>query len=312
MNCLKAVCSTFFDLAIMEKVLVSIRCLAYNHASYIRQCLDGFVMQKTNFCFEAIVHDDASTDGTAAIIREYAEKYPNIIKPIFETENQYSKHDGSLRDIMNVACKGKYIAMCEGDDYWIDPYKLQKQVDFMEQHPDYVACFHNARVQYKNHVALFNNLEEKHHTPTEDIIKRRWFIATPSLLYRNIVLEMPEWSKEVVNGDYMMELLLAKEGKFYYMDDVMAVYRQDGQGMSSVLKRDKVNMIDRLIDLLEKMKLYYGDEYAPAFDKSIRNYQTIRDDYEKEAYFEQHPIARFFRPKTYKRMIKKKLRSIVQ
>mgnify|MGYP000825848659 FL=1 len=115
-----------------NKILVSIQCLVYNHEPYLRQCLDGFVMQKTNFCFEAIVHDDVSTDGSAAIIREYAEKYPDIIKPIYETENQYSKRDGSLFKIMNAACKGKYIAMCEGDDYWIDPLKLQKQVDILE------------------------------------------------------------------------------------------------------------------------------------------------------------------------------------
>ena len=117
-------------------LMVTIRCITYNHESYIRQCLDGFLMQKTTFRFEAIVHDDASTDGTATIIREYADKYPNIIKPIFETENQYSKRDGSLRRILDAHTHGKYIAMCEGDDYWTDPYKLQKQVDFLESHPD--------------------------------------------------------------------------------------------------------------------------------------------------------------------------------
>ena len=98
--------------------LVSIRCLVYNHELYLRQCLDGFVMQKTNFPFEAIVHDDASTDGSAAIIREYAEKYPEIIKPMYETENQYSKHDGSLAKAMDAAMHpdSKFIALCEGDD----------------------------------------------------------------------------------------------------------------------------------------------------------------------------------------------------
>lgn len=286
--------------------------MVYNHEHYIRQCLDGFVMQKTNFSFEAIVHDDASTDGTAAIIREYSEKYPYIIKPIFETENQFSKHDGSLRRIMNEACRGKYVAMCEGDDYWIDPYKLQKQVDFMEQHTDYVACFHNARVQYKDHVALFNDLEEKHHTPAEDIIKRSWFIATPTLLYRNIVRGMPKWSNGVINGDYLIELLLAKEGNFYYMDDVMAVYRQEGQGLSAVLQKNAVDMTNGLIDLLGKMKPMYDGKYASAFDESIENYQRMRAVYAKEAYYETHPVARFFRPKTYKRMIKKWIRNTIQ
>ena len=129
-----------------EVPLVSVRCLTYNQKKYIKDALDGFVKQITDFSFEVIVHDDASTDGTAAIVKEYAEKYPDIIKPIFETENQYSKHDGSLRRIMNEACKGKYIAYCEGDDYWTDPYKLQKQVSFLEKHPDYSMCCTNVRI----------------------------------------------------------------------------------------------------------------------------------------------------------------------
>ena len=97
-----------------REVIVTIRGIPYNHEPYIRQAIEGFVMQKTDFRFEAIVHDDASTDKTAEIIKEYAEKYPDIIKPIYETENQYSKHDGSLRRIMNNATRGKYVAFCEG------------------------------------------------------------------------------------------------------------------------------------------------------------------------------------------------------
>ena len=120
-----------------EELMVTIHCLVYNHKPYLRQCLDGFVMQKTNFRFEAIVHDDASTDGSTEIIREYAEKYPEIIKPIIETENQYSKHDGSIGRIMEAHTYGKYVAICEGDDYWIDPLKLQKQVDFLNNNLDY-------------------------------------------------------------------------------------------------------------------------------------------------------------------------------
>ena len=133
-----------------EPLMVTILCLVYNHESYIRQCLEGFVMQKTNFRFEAIVHDDASTDGTAAIIREYAEKYPDIIKPIFETENQYSKGDGSLGRIMTAHTHGKYVAICEGDDYWIDPLKLQRQVDFLEGNPEYVLTYTGAYIVNAN------------------------------------------------------------------------------------------------------------------------------------------------------------------
>lgn len=168
-----------------QQVLVSIKCLAYNHEPYIRECLEGFVMQKTNFRFEAIVHDDASTDGTADIIREYAEKYPDIIKPIFETENQYSKHDGSLGRIMNEACTGKYIAMCEGDDYWTDPLKLQKQVDFLEEHEDYSMCFQAAEIK--------NETSVKKIITCESVAEREyfandffpgWVVPTASVVYR--------------------------------------------------------------------------------------------------------------------------------
>lgn len=119
----------------LQPALVAIKCLVFNHEPYLRDCLEGFAMQQTDFQFVAIVHDDASTDHSADIIREYAAKYPDIILPIYETENQYSKQDGSLGRIMNAAIDAtgaKYIALCEGDDYWTDPHKLQKQVDILE------------------------------------------------------------------------------------------------------------------------------------------------------------------------------------
>ena len=103
-------------------------------------------MQETDFPFEVIVHDDASTDKTADILREYEKKYPLIVKPIYETENLYSKHDGRITRVPNAALKGKYVATCEGDDYWTDPHKLQMQADFLESHEDYFAIGHNVRV----------------------------------------------------------------------------------------------------------------------------------------------------------------------
>ena len=166
-----------------QPLMVTIRCTAYNHEPYIRACLEGFVMQKTNFRFEAIVHDDASTDGTAAIIKEYAEKYPDVIKPILERENQYSK--GTLGKIMDEASKGKYIAFCEGDDYWTDPLKLQKQVDFLESHPDCSLCFHNAIIHWEDgraEDAIFSNVENRYYTGIE--IFQKWIIPTASVLIR--------------------------------------------------------------------------------------------------------------------------------
>ena len=127
--------------------LVSICCITYNHAPFIKKCLDGFLMQETSFPIEILIHDDASSDGTDTIVREYAERYPDLIFPLYETENQYSKGKSSVMDIVyNYSrAKGKYIAYCEGDDYWTDPLKLKKQVDFMEAHPDYSVCFHRCK-----------------------------------------------------------------------------------------------------------------------------------------------------------------------
>lgn len=130
-----------------SNILVSIHCLVYNHEPYIRKCLEGFVMQKTDFRFEAIVHADASTDKSAAIIREYAEKFPDIIKPIYQAENQYSQKNGAIGRAISAKTRGKYIALCEGDDYWTDPLKLQKQVDFLENHPDYSMTCTDSIVQ---------------------------------------------------------------------------------------------------------------------------------------------------------------------
>ena len=130
-----------------DKPLVAIHCLVYNHEPYLRKCLDSFVMQQTNFPFVAIVHEDASTDNSAKIIREYEQKYPNIIKPIYETENQYSKPDGRLIFIMQdaiLATGAKYVAICEGDDFWTDPLKLQKQVDILENDPQLMAVVTDA------------------------------------------------------------------------------------------------------------------------------------------------------------------------
>ena len=128
----------------MEQPIVTVWCLAYNQKDFIRDALEGFVMQKTTFPFEVIVHDDASTDGTTAIVQEYARQYPEIIKPVIETENQWQK--GGLKYIIHIMNEkyrnGKYIAFCEGDDYWTIPDKLQRQIDFLENHPEYSVCWH--------------------------------------------------------------------------------------------------------------------------------------------------------------------------
>lgn len=221
--------------------LVSIRCTVYNHEPYLRQCLDGFVMQRTNFPFEAIVHDDCSTDGSAAIIREYAEKYPDIIKPVYETENQYSKHDGSLVRVMDAAMhpESKYVAICEGDDYWTDPDKLQLQVDFLESHPDYTMCFHRANtiIDETGEDAQvypadnFRVIESRDYDSTE--LFDEWIVPTASMLFRKecqfYQLKRP---RNAPYGDIYRVLSCAAMGKVHGMDRMMSVYRIQRHGIT--------------------------------------------------------------------------------
>lgn len=224
-----------------EPVMVSIRCTVYNHEPYIRQCLEGFVMQKTNFRFEAIVHDDASTDGSALIIREFAEKYPDIIKPIYETENQYSKHDGSLSRIMNAQTRGKYVALCEGDDYWIDPNKLQMQVDFLEGHPDYTMCFHKVDIEADEEFLRhqYDQLQEKEYFSDE--ILNNWMVPTCSTMFAKKVMLYIPLDDRFICGDIVWFLTAANCGRIYCLSNVMGVYRRLSTGMTAVVLGQEIN-----------------------------------------------------------------------
>jgi glycosyltransferase involved in cell wall biosynthesis len=213
----------------ITKPLVAINCLVYNHEPYLRDCLDGFVMQQTNFPFVAIVHDDASTDGSAAIIREYEEKYPHIFKPIYETENQYSKRDGSLDRIMDEAINAtgaKYVAMCEGDDYWIDPLKLQKQVDFMEANPEYGMVVTAFQQIHNTDSKPFNTIVyTKNEILLDDILQEIW-IATMTVMYRVEVTKSYNPSFDnLLMGDLPLWGYIALNHKIGYLTDITAIYR---------------------------------------------------------------------------------------
>ena len=212
--------------------LVSICCITYNHESYIRETIEGFLMQKTKFPIEVLIHDDASTDKTADIIREYENKYPDIIKPIYQFDNKYSKGISVSVTYNFPRARGKYIAMCEGDDYWTDPSKLQKQVDFMEVNPDCSLCFHASKSIRNNNpndytlhrpkdIPLHNKFEMKH-----AILGGGGFMATNSMLFQSkYIQDRPAWMEKTPVGDAPLMLLLASKGKIGYIDEVMSVYR---------------------------------------------------------------------------------------
>lgn len=231
----------------LQPLMVSIKCLTYNHGKFIRETLEGFVMQKTNFRFEAIVHDDASTDNTAEIIREYSEKYPDIIIPIYETENQYSKKDGSLQRIMDEACNGKYIAFCEGDDYWTDPYKLQRQVDFLETHPDYVMCSHFYREYVENEKYMCTYVKpflSENSFSLYDYIEGKWFAQPLTVIYRKSAFNIEEYLKYGMFYDVTLFYMLLKKGKCRLIPETMAVYRIHNSGVWSRLNDQEKNFLE--------------------------------------------------------------------
>lgn len=235
--------------------LVSVCCTIYNHKPYVRQCLDGFVMQKTNFPIEILIHDDASTDGTQDVIREYEEKYPDIIKPIYQKENQYSKGVSISLTYNWSRAKGKYIAMCEGDDYWTDPYKLQKQVDFLENHPDYVMCSHRFN-QYIQEKGLLEEEQDKDFEGADydlkNLIGGKWLTQTLTVMYRRSALNLKRYAAYGMSMDMILFYELLKIGKGYCFPDIMAVYRLHNGGVWSEVSLNA----RRLVEFKARLAIY--------------------------------------------------------
>lgn len=225
----------------MNKPKVSICCWTYNHENFIRDALDGFFMQKTDFPFEVIIHDDASTDKTADIIREYEAKYPDIIRPVYQSENQYGKSQ-FVENFVFPLIRGEYVAICEGDDYWTDENKLQKQVDFLDANPDFSVCFHSIKVTHED------GLTPDHYFPAakarfdRDVLTVYnllcWnFIQTNSVMYRwrfnENLTPLDLGAVGVMPLDWYWHLLHSQVGKIKYIDEVMGVYRRHENGIWS-------------------------------------------------------------------------------
>ena len=211
-------------------IMVSVVCDVYNHEPYLRQCLDGFVIQKTNFKIEVLVHDDASTDKSAEIIMEYTNKYPDIFKPILQQENQYSRGVGIWKTYQFPRVAGKYVAICEGDDYWTDPYKLQKQVDFLESHPDFDMVRTDSNVYYQDTNITINSVFGKKLFPNcedtfVDYVVRPAWLATCSWLIRSPLGDYDNLPNDCFKGDLALMIYIAKRSKVKYLPEVTSVYR---------------------------------------------------------------------------------------
>jgi glycosyltransferase involved in cell wall biosynthesis len=222
---------------------VSICCITYNHEKYIEQAIQSFLMQKTGFDFEIVIADDASSDHTSETIQKYAEQYPGKIR--------FFRHDVNIGMMRNFQfalqiCAGEYIAICEGDDYWIDENKLQTQVAFLEANHEYAICFHRVYLLEENKELSLSdlNMSDKQESLSILDIAKQNIIHTPSVVFRNgLIPNFPVWFSQSPVGDYVLHLLNAKRGLIKYFPEPMAVYRKHNSSTWSSLKR---------IDLLEK------------------------------------------------------------
>lgn len=290
-----------------DQILVSVCCTAYNHEKYIRKCLDGFVMQQTNFKYEVIINDDASTDNTAAIIREYEEKYPNIIKPIYQTENQFSIDRNITFNIIYPRVKGKYIALCEGDDFWIDPHKLQKQVDALENNPNCHMCVSKVTWVAENGIDLVGQspsfpLEEQvlHAEEFLKIILREYAFQTSGYFFRsqdiwNYTHPIPRFREISPVGDIPDLLYFGQLGDVYYIDDPMSCYRRGSIGSWNQreynTKKKQKNHMGQLCEVYREYDKYTEFKYhqlcvGKIFSMNYLYIAETKDDFRQLIAFE--------------------------
>lgn len=247
-------------------IKVSVICLAYNHENYIRKCLEGFVIQETNFDFEVLVHDDASSDKTTNIIREYEEKYPQIIKPIYQQTNQYSKGVKIIAEILMPLVKGKYVAFCEGDDYWTDKYKIQKQFDALEANLDCYMCVGKVRC-VREHGEITKNqypmIEIDEGLVPADLLIGTYNFHTSCYFCKTEVLRM-FYNPDVIfkkwcTGDVALLIFFAQAGGVYFIDEYVSCYRQDSIG-SWVDRRTNKSRVEFHKNQIKAWKAY--DEFT--------------------------------------------------
>ncbi|WP_202928078.1 glycosyltransferase [Cyclobacterium salsum] len=289
-----------------DMTIVSIFCITYNHSKYIKQCLDGFLMQQCDFEYEILIHDDASTDETIEIIQDYCEKYPSLIKPIIQQENQYSKGVRGINFVYNFPrAQGKYIAMCEGDDYWTDPNKLQKQVDLLEKNPDLSLVCSNFKIKNSENQILESELEysKDFRFKSSDLYKQ-WIAKTLTLMFRkeHINFEIIKTYKHFRDVHLVNHLLLKGQGYFLYQPT--GVYRIHESGVHS-----NTNFMQRynqayltFSEIFEREKSdYAANQYVKSAYRLIK-YKFIQKSF-SEALFVLRKLLSDLLPTSYSKFL---------
>ncbi len=288
----------------LDPPLVSVVCITYNHEPYIRDAIEGFLMQETDFPFEIIIHDDASTDRTAEIVKEYEAQYPKLIKGIYQTENQYSKGKKASTIALPKA-RGKFVAYCEGDDYWIDPKKLEKQKYFLENHPDYGAVFTDTDRYYENTGEIINSYDKtfRRKIPNGDIFAMlidgyNPYVTCSSFFRSHYAREYESITRRLKArmGDKVLWLTIAGNSKIGYITDTTAVYRVR---KNSASKFDTLEEHMRFRKSSYKVSLFFSKRYQKplnkktwekSFAKSKVSFCIDKKQYQKLPRYLNHPL----------------------
>jgi glycosyltransferase involved in cell wall biosynthesis len=249
---------------------VSISLLAYNHEEFIAEAIESVVLQKVNFAYEIVIGEDCSLDSTREIVLHYQRKYPDKIRVFLSKKPLNNRQSGRLNFVRNLkACRGEYIALLDGDDYWSSPFKLQKQVDFLDDHPRYAICFHDAIRMYENGSQrpwLYPGGKKEVYSLAD--LAAGNFIPTCSTMFRNrLFSEFPGWYYEVSMGDWPLHIINAHYGDVGYIDEVMGVYRVHSRSRWSA--KSRVDVLNDTINAAERIKLDLSSKYRKITDGSI-------------------------------------------
>jgi glycosyltransferase involved in cell wall biosynthesis len=285
---------------ISDQIVVSVCIQTYQHANFIHQCLNSILNQKTNFLFEIILGEDESTDGTREICMKYANKYREKVRLFLRSRYDVIVINGKPTGRFNLmenlkASRGKYIALCEGDDYWTDEYKLQKQVDFLEANPEYFICHHGFKVL--NEKGELSSSADQQELPLEydlEVLSKRNTIGTLSVVYRN-EFTLPDWFSSLNYGDYPMHLLNARHGKIKFFPEEMAVYRRHPQSATGDFKSIESPLY--LLQPLEILFKFFADDKIVSKNLGLQilklyvavfyHYYSLKDDLKSSLYFDK-------------------------
>ncbi|TDB68934.1 glycosyltransferase family 2 protein [Arundinibacter roseus] len=281
----------------MTKVSVTI--LTYNQVAFIGKTIQSALDQITDFDYEILVGDDCSTDGAQQVILDYEKRYPGKVKAVLHERNLGQNGLFNTIETLKLAT-GTYIAPLDGDDYWTSPHKLQKQVDFLDAHPDFSACFHNALVTYEDGTPAHevNAADQKKVIEVKDLIGEEeiWFMATSAVLFRNGLMHYPDWFLKSTSGDIPRYVILAQHGPIGYIGETMSVYRKNSAGASFKDHYRDARFLQNRIMMYKGIDQETKFEYSPALRRNIsRYYRMLLDARQyKKSYFRRAALALYY------------------